>query len=375
MTEQEQKNQDILKKDAIIKDIQSKLVLLRNALIEERKKANDLDEKNKQFTNQVNKLEKIIISKETEITNLTRDMLDLQEAISFEKSKNVDGSVKNVFKSMSHIFQKEGNAITEVENKKLQTTINDLKDENERIINENKQLRTNFDEIKKSTDYQINELTIKYKKMEQGISDKNQQIDEFMKRLELIKVTDNQYMNEKKNLEIKISDLQNRNKKIKEEVEKTNNENYNQKEKINKIEDKIRKCLKENMELNIKMNQITDIVSENSTVIKKFKCDKKGKTNSKCEISFGAIEDNQYIMLINDYYNKTSEKINIKNIDNFILNSKDKLIEVDVKNENGKYQKYQLFSNQINILEKIFETYKDYYNIEKEVKNNLTNFI
>ena len=81
--------------------------------------------------------------------------------------------------------------------------------------------------------------------MEQGISDKNQQIDEFMKRLELIKVTDNQYMNEKKNLEIKISDLQNRNKKIKEEVEKTNNENYNQKEKINKIEDKIRKCLKE----------------------------------------------------------------------------------------------------------------------------------
>ena len=158
MTEQEQKNQDILKKDAIIKDIQSKLVLLRNALIEERKKANDLDEKNKQFTNQVNKLEKIIISKETEITNLTRDMLDLQEAISFEKSKNVDGSVKNVFKSMSHIFQKEGNAITEVENKKLQTTINDLKDENERIINENKQLRTNFDEIKKSTDYQINEL-------------------------------------------------------------------------------------------------------------------------------------------------------------------------------------------------------------------------
>ena len=354
MSEQEQKNQDILKKDAIIKDIQSKLVLLRNALIEERKKANDLDEKNKQFTNQVNKLEKIIISKETEITNLTRDMLDLQEAISFEKSKNVDGSVKNVFKSMSHIFQKEGNAITEVENKKL---------------------KTNLDEIKKTNDYQINELTKKKKKMEQSVLDKNQQIDEFMKRLELIKVTDNQYMNEKKNLEIKISDLQNRNKKIKEEVEKTNNENYNQKEKINKIEDKIRKCLKENMELNIKMNQITDVVSENSTVIKKFKCDKKGKTNSKCEISFGAIEDNQYIMLINDYYNKTSEKINIKNIDNFILNSKDKLIEVDVKNENGKYQKYQLFSNQINILEKIFETYKDYYNIEKEVKNNLTNFI
>ena len=200
MSEQEQKNQDILKKDAIIKDMQAKLVLLRNALIEERKKANDLDEKNKEFINQVTKLEKVIISKETEITNLTRDMLDLQEAISLEKSKNVDGSVKNVFKSVSHIFQKEGNAITEVENKKLQTTINDLKDENERIVNENKELKTNLDSIKKTNDYQVNELTIKNKKMEQTVLDKNQQIDEFMKRLELIRVADNQYMNEKKNL-------------------------------------------------------------------------------------------------------------------------------------------------------------------------------
>jgi hypothetical protein len=373
MSEQEQKNQDILKKDAIIKDMQAKLVLLRNALIEERKKANALDEKNKEYINQITKLEKVIISKETEITNLTRDMLDLQEAISLEKSKNVDGSVKNVFKSVSHIFQKEGNAITEVENKKLQTTINDLKDENERIVNENKKLKTNLDEIKKTNDYQINELTIKNNKMEQSVLDKNQQIDEFMKRLELIRVADNQNMNEKKNLEIKISDLQNRNKKLKEEVDKTNNENNNQKEKINKIEEKIRKCLKENIELNIKMNQITDVVSENSTVIKKFKCEKKGKTNSKCEISFGAMEDHQYIMLITDYYNKISERINIKNIENFNLNIKDKVIEVTIKNENGKYQKYQLFSNQIGTLQKIVETYKDYNNIIKEVKNNLIN--
>ena len=374
MTEQEQKNQDILKKDAIIKDMQAKLVLLRNALIEERKKANALDEKNKEYINQITKLEKVIISKETEITNLTRDMLDLQEAISLEKSKNVDGSVKNVFKSVSHIFQKEGNAITEVENKKLQTTINDLKDENERIVNENKKLKTNLEEIKKTNDYQINELTIKNNKMEQSVLDKNQQIDEFMKRLELIRVADNQNMNEKKNLEIKISDLQNRNKKLKEEIDKINNENNNQKEKINKIEEKIRKCLKENIELTIKMNQITDVVSENSTVIKKFKCEKKGKINSKCEISFGPIEDHQYIMLITDYFNKISERINIKNIDNFILNKKDKLIEVTIKNENGKYQKYQLFSNQIGNLQKIVETYNDYYNIEKEIKNNLTNF-
>ena len=70
--------------------------------------------------------------------------------------------------------------------------------------------------------------------MEQSVLDKNQQIDEFMKRLELIRVADNQNMNEKKNLEIKISDLQNRNKKLKEEVDKTNNENNNQKEKIKK---------------------------------------------------------------------------------------------------------------------------------------------
>ena len=247
MSEQEQKNQDILKKDAIIKDMQAKLVLLRNALIEERKKANALDEKNKEYINQITKLEKVIISKETEITNLTRDMLDLQEAISLEKSKNVDGSVKNVFKSVSHIFQKEGNAITEVENKKLQTTINDLKDENERIVNENKKLKTNLEEIKKTNDYQINELTIKNNKMEQSVLDKNQQIDEFMKRLELIRVADNQNMNEKKNLEIKISDLQNRNKKLKEEVDKTNNENNNQKEKINKIE--LKNPLQNNMKL------------------------------------------------------------------------------------------------------------------------------
>ena len=368
MTEQE-----LLKKDGIIKDIQSKLVLLRNALIEERKKASSFDEKNKELNNQINDLERVVKLKEEEIANLTRDMVDLQESISLEKNKNEDASVKNVFKSVSHIFQKEGNNVTEDENKKLQTTINDLKDVNEKIKKENEELKKKLEELKNSSSNKINDLTTKNKKMEENILNINKKIDDYMKNIENMILSDVEFKNEKKNLEKTNIDLEKENKIYKEEIEKKKIENNRQKERINTLKEKIKKTNEENIGLIVKMKRTSDAIGEFSTRIQQFKCEKKGKINSKCEIFFGPTEDHQYIMLVkND--NKSNEKILLENIEYLKLNSKEKIIEVSLM-KNGSCQRYQLTSNQSDILEKIVETYQDYYNSVMRVKNGLTNII
>ena len=358
--------QELLKKDAIIKDIQQKLLLLRNALIEERKKSTRLDEKNKELTNKISYLEKLIISKETEITNLTRDTLDLQEAISLEKSKSEDQ--KNVF---SQIFQKEGNAITDLENKKLQTTINDLQIENDKITKENEEIKKYIEQLTISSDNKINELNIQNKNLEINVEKKNNQIDEVKKRFEVVQINDNENTNEKNNLKNKFAELENENKVLRDDIEKYKLENNEQNETLNLLEKKALKIIEENLNLMLKMNQVSDNVAEDRIVKQKFICEKKGK--NKCEITFGPNEDNKYIMLITDYYNRTNENIYIENIDSVKIYEKDKLIEICLDKNYGNKKIY--FNSDIEILKKIEENFKQYKNIVKKLNESLTNMI
>ena len=358
---------ELLKKDAIIKDIQGKILLLRNALIEERKKTTELNEKNNELLNQISDLEKVISSKDSEITNITNDMRELQESILEEKNKSEEGGVKNVF----NIFQKESNNVKDDENKKLQVSVDELKEEREKIKKENDELKDNLNNLKNSSSKQINELKSKNNEMEQSIINKNKQIDDIMKKLEDIKNNDNQFLNEKKNYEQTILNLESDEKINNDELQKLNIINKNQKEKIEKIEKKIKETNEKNLQLLIKMKSIIDGISEGIIVIQKFKCE---KGNSKVEVTFGPTKDHQYIMYIHDYQTKKTEKYYIENIEYIKLNYNEKNIEVSVMNK-GFCDKYSLYSNNIEILEGIVDTYEEYYNIVMRMKHNLTNIV
>jgi len=358
---------ELLKKDAIIKDIQGKILLLRNALIEERKKTTELNEKNNELLNQISDLEKVISSKDSEITNITNDMRELQESILEEKNKSEEGGVKNVF----NIFQKESNTVKDDENKKLQATVDELKEEREKNLKENNELKDNLNNLKNSTSKQINDLNNKNNEMEQSIINKNKQIDDIMKKLEDIKNNDNQFLNEKKNYEQTILNLESDEKINNDELQKLNIINKNQKEKIEKIEKKIKETNEKNLQLLIKMKSIIDGISEGIIVIQKFKCE---KGNSKVEVTFGPTKDHQYIMYIHDYQTKKTEKYYIENIEYIKLNYNEKNIEVRVMNK-GFCDKYSLYSNNIEILEGIVDTYEEYYNIVMRMKHNLTNIV
>jgi myosin heavy subunit len=358
---------ELLKKDAIIKDIQGKILLLRNALIEERKKTTELNEKNNELLNQISDLEKVISSKDSEITNITNDMRELQESILEEKNKSEEGGVKNVF----NIFQKESNTVKDDENKKLQATVDELKEEREKIQKENDELKDNLNNLKNSTTKQINELKSKNNEMEQSIINKNKQIDDIMKQLEEIKNNNNQFENDKKNYEQTIINLENEEKTYNEELMKLNILNKNQKEKIDKIEGKIKEINENNFQLLKKMKTVIDGISEGIIVIQKFKCE---KGNSKVEVTFGPTEDHQYIMYIYDYHTKKGDKYYIENIEYLKLNYKEKNIEISVMNK-GICDRFLLSSNNIEILEAIVDTYEEYYNIIMRIKHNLTNIV
>ena len=86
----EQNAKELLAKEAlIIKDLQKKLYILKNALIEEKKKTTSLEQLSSEMKSQIKQLEDEIIKKDEEIIKLNKEIMDFQNSISLGKSKLV----------------------------------------------------------------------------------------------------------------------------------------------------------------------------------------------------------------------------------------------------------------------------------------------
>ena len=74
---------ELLAKEAlIIKDLQKKLYILKNALIEEKKKTSSLEQLSNEMKSQIKQLEEEIINKDQEIIKLNKEIMDFQNSIS-----------------------------------------------------------------------------------------------------------------------------------------------------------------------------------------------------------------------------------------------------------------------------------------------------
>ena len=101
----EQNAKELLAKEAlIIKDLQKKLYILKNALIEEKKKTTSLEQLSSEMKSQIKQLEEEIIHKDEEIIKLNKEIMDFQNSISLGKSKIVEEESKDK-KMMSNILE------------------------------------------------------------------------------------------------------------------------------------------------------------------------------------------------------------------------------------------------------------------------------
>ena len=382
--EQDSKSKELLAKEAIIiKDLQKKLIILKNALIEEKKKTTQLEQLSTEMKSQIKQLEDEIILKDEEIIKLNKEIMDVQNSISLGKSKvedeikekdknkvsNIIGNVINKTKSLATVGSSENNipneVLLEIENKQLKKKNEEIQDELNNIKTKFMEEKTTLVNININNEKIIKELNETLKTKENAINSKNKVLNENQQRIEMLLNNNKIWDLEKGKFNLELKNTQD---KV-EELEK----NLKEKDEILlKWQNDIKKYSQENLELFIKVKNLNYELANSKRVLKKFKCELINQPeNIPCEISFGPTEENEYVMLLQM---KIDELIQIRLIDvEYIrMNKQQNALDVSILH-NENFKKFSIFHNDAQILNLLKEVYDDYFKIAMRMQAGLNN--
>ena len=382
--EQDSKSKELLAKEAIIiKDLQKKLIILKNALIEEKKKTTQLEQLSTEMKSQIKQLEDEIILKDEEIIKLNKEIMDVQNSISLGKSKvedeikekdknkvsNIIGNVINKTKSLATVGSSENNipneVLLEIENKQLKKKNEEILDELNNIKIKFMEEKTTLVNININNEKIIKELNETLKTKENAINSKNKILNENQQRIEMLLNNNKIWDLEKGKFNLELKNTQD---KV-EELEK----NLKEKDEILlKWQNDIKKYSQENLELFIKVKNLNYELANSKRVLKKFKCELINQPeNIPCEISFGPTEENEYVMLLQM---KIDELIQIRLIDvEYIrMNKQQNALDVSILH-NENFKKFSIFHNDAQILNLLKEVYDDYFKIAMRMQAGLNN--
>ena len=378
------KSKELLAKEAIIiKDLQKKVIILKNALIEEKKKTTELEQVSTAMKSQIKQLENEICLKEEEIVKLNKQIMDVQNSISLGKSKvedeikekdkktvsNIIGNVINKTKSLATSSSSDKNNIPnkvllKIENKKLKKKNEEIQDELNNMKNKFYEEKTTLVNINISNEKIIKELNDTLRSKELAINNKNKELNENQQRIEML-LNNNKIWDLEKgkfNAELKLTQ---------EKVEQLEKDLKNKDEILLKWQNDIKKYSQENLELFIKVKNLNHEIASNKRTLKKFKCELINQPNNiPSEISFGPTEENEYVMLIQM---KEDEMIKIRLIDvEYIrMNKQQNALDVILHKEN--FKKFSIFHKELDVLKLLSETYEDYFKIAMRMQEGLNN--
>ena len=382
--EKDSKSKELLAKEAvIIKDLQKKLIILKNALIEEKKKTTQLEQLSAEMKSQIKQLEDEIILKDEEIIKLNKEIMEVQNSISLGKSKvedeikekdknkvsNIIGNVINKTKSLATASSSDANipneVLLEIENKVLKKKNEEIQDELNNMKNKFMEEKNMLVNINISNEKVIKELNETLKSKEESINSKNKTLNENQQRIEMLLNNNKIWDLEKGKFNLELKNTQ---EKV-EELEK----NLKEKDEILlKWQNDIKKYSQENLELFIKVKNLNYELANSKRMLKKFKCELINQPeNIPCEISFGPTEENEYVMLLQM---KADELIKIRLIDvEYIrMNKQQNALDVSILH-NENFKKFSIFHNDSQILNLLKEVYDDYFKIAMRMQAGLNN--
>lgn len=369
----EQNARELLAKEAlIIKDYQKKLYVLKNALIDEKKKTTSLEQLSSEMKSQIKQLEEEIIHKDEEIIKLNKEIMDFQNSISLGKSKLVEEDkktksniIENVIKKTKVLTLSDKNdipneVVLELENKKLKKKNEELESELNNIKNKFFEEKNNLEEINNKNTKKIQELNESLTSKETAIYIKNKELNENQQRIEMLinntKLWDlekSKFNTELKTLQDKLSALEIELKSKDEITQKLQNDN--------------KKCTQENLELYLKIKRLNKELTTQKTYRKKYKCEIQNQPeNYKAEVSFGPTGDGDYVMLLQI---KEDELISMKltDVEYVRMNKQKDALEVSViHNEN--FKKFYLIHKDEIVLNYIKDAYEEYFKIAKRME-------
>ena len=374
----EQNAKELLAKEAlIIKDLQKKLYIIKNALIEEKKKTTSLEQLSSEMKSQIKQLEEEIIHKDEEIIKLNKEIMDFQNSISLGKSKIVEEESKDK-KMMSNILENVINktkvltnlsnnndipneVVLELEIKKLKKKNDEMEKELYIIKNKSFQEKNTFVELNIKNEKLIQNLKENLNAKEIAINLKNKELNENQQRLEML-------LNNNKIWDLEKGKFNTELKAVQDKVVSLEKEIKSKDELMLKLQNDNKIMTDQNKELYIKIKNLKKELSNSKTYMKKFKCEIQNQPeNYKAEISFGPKDDGEYVMLLQI---KEDELIPIKlaDVEYIRMNKRQNALDVSVLH-NEKFKKFCFTHKDENVLNCIKSVYDDYFQIamKKEI--------
>ena len=374
----DQNTKELLAKEAlIIKDLQKKLYIIKNALIEEKKKTTSLEQLSSEMKSQIKQLEEEIIHKDEEIIKLNKEIMDFQNSISLGKSKIVEEESKDK-KMMSNILENVINktkvltnlsnnndipneVVLELEIKKLKKKNDEMEKELYIIKNKSFQEKNTFVELNIKNEKLIQNLKENLNAKEIAINLKNKELNENQQRLEML-------LNNNKIWDLEKGKFNTELKAVQDKVVSLEKEIKSKDELMLKLQNDNKIMTDQNKELYIKIKNLKKELSNSKTYMKKFKCEIQNQPeNYKAEISFGPKDDGEYVMLLQI---KEDELIPIKlaDVEYIRMNKRQNALDVSVLH-NEKFKKFCFTHKDENVLNCIKSVYDDYFQIamKKEI--------
>ena len=284
----------------IIKDLQGKLVILKNALLEERKKSSRLENKIKDLNEQIYEKDGIILNYKTENKTLdeTISKSNLKEYykkfLEDELNDNDDSDID--IDNYNQLNQNNNPEILKEENRILNKKLTKYQKENQLLKGKFELITNDVENIKKESYLTIEKL----KKELEEIKRKNKEEKE---RYEILEGLSKEFNSGKTLYEDKILELQKSNQKLKEQkdnLQNVNNElillnkvySITMTELKNKIEEmgnenlRIKKKIDESIEININYLFIGSIFHNDKEINRKQIMIFFGKFQDKIELTF-----------------------------------------------------------------------------------------
>ena len=355
MSEQENIEDPTIKLNQTIKELQQKLIVLKNAFLEERNKTSN-------FEKQVEDLKVQLYEKDCLIQNYKTEINSLNEKISKSNPKEY---YKNIFGDENEINIDN----LKEEKNKLSKELKDYQEQNRTLKEKIELLTLDIDTIKQESKSKIENLEKEFEKEKKNFEQEKE-------RFKIIEGLSKDFDNQKIFYENKISELNNYVSKLQNVNNQLKTKNGNFSNKIMELEKQKKEIEKDNLELRKQLEQTIDINEDYLFIGSIYNKDEDEKDRKKIMIYFGKYQDKIELTFENGSMDFPIQKIpsiyKIKDKEGFICL---KLID---NNDNEKKFICQFNERECNFIVEFYNKMKKNFNDNKEqvtmMSYNIDNF-
>ena len=379
-----------LLKEPFVKDLLVKIDVLKNGIIKERKKNEELNAKLKKFevelTSKIMKSNEELLSKTSQIKTLIQEKIELEKTIKQLQAQKRGSGILNMFGAINEkntihngeipeTINSDPNSVESIssmanqEIRKLHETISQLKFENETYMEKMNSTLEQAENTKLAHKNEIKTYTDKIKLLEDQIKMLQEEKDELQDRIKLTSSISSQTLREtehfkgllhdyKKGKEDAVAQLNTwieQCKKLKEE-----NELYKKEIERHEVDSvKMAQKLSELKSLYIKVNLRNQMYHVKKTGL---------LSSAEIDIIFGKGDEGNYVMRIDS--KEGMQIVNIQDVEsvNRVNNSKNK-VEIKYMHNGKKYNINVLVPDFV--VDQFVETYKIFY--YESMKNEINN--